>query len=279
MSRPRGTRGRFVSKAMITNGFSDENPRACQVCGVTETTQWRSGPRGESLCNADGIRAARAERTARVRARHHRSAGEGPTAAPIAADFPASYPSNGQNIYTHKTWASNPNTNPYLIPYGARNTNNRNIGSDASNLYCHNSKGRNDNTSSRITKHQRFRQPIRRFQSVTPNHALGPSLFPFRPSQLHGLVANSPSDHSSLGLCPMEAGNRISLNAYPLLDVNKESRNYRRDLPRNILNCEVSSPSPFSSGPALPSSPVSSSPDSLRTSSCHNVCSLSNLLN
>lgn len=66
MSRPRGTRGRFVSRAALSAGYSPENPRTCAVCGTTRTSQWRSAPDGRSLCNADGIRAARADRAGRT---------------------------------------------------------------------------------------------------------------------------------------------------------------------------------------------------------------------
>lgn len=66
MTRPRGNRGRFVSRAALSAGYSPENPRTCAVCGTTQTSQWRSAPDGRSLCNADGIRAARADRAHRA---------------------------------------------------------------------------------------------------------------------------------------------------------------------------------------------------------------------
>lgn len=47
--RPRGSRGRFVSRVAVEN-------RKCEECLSTQTTQWRSGLNGQSLCNACGIR-------------------------------------------------------------------------------------------------------------------------------------------------------------------------------------------------------------------------------
>jgi hypothetical protein len=280
MSRPRGTRGRFVSKAMITNAFSEENPRACQVCGVTETTQWRSGPRGESLCNADGIRAARAERTARVRARHHRFPSERTMTASTASGFPESSPSEDQ-FYSQKIKAMNTNATPYLIGYAGNSTSNINTGSNVINYYYHYSKRQTANTGSRVTKIQRHRQSgVRKLQSVSPNHTLGPSLFRFKPAQRpHGPVSNYSSGHRGMATGLVDCKPCISFDTYPLLDVNKESRNCGRDFPREILHPASVYASPQSSGSNLPCSPVSSSPDYLRTSSCHNVCSLSNLLN
>jgi hypothetical protein len=58
-SHGRCPRGRFVSSA---HGPLSGPPRACAVCGTTETSQWRVGHQGASLCNADGIRFSRAAR-------------------------------------------------------------------------------------------------------------------------------------------------------------------------------------------------------------------------
>jgi hypothetical protein len=71
MSRPRGTRGRFVSRVEEAHGFSPANPRSCAVCGITRTSQWRSAADGRSLCNAHGIQYQRAEKTKSAVARRH----------------------------------------------------------------------------------------------------------------------------------------------------------------------------------------------------------------
>lgn len=48
-TRMRGTGGRFESRA-------DLHGRFCAACNKTETTQWRTGPTGQTLCNPCGIK-------------------------------------------------------------------------------------------------------------------------------------------------------------------------------------------------------------------------------
>jgi len=51
-SRPRGSSGRFVSRAVRLDEHGRAIPRRCAACGTSNTTQWRTGPRElESLCN------------------------------------------------------------------------------------------------------------------------------------------------------------------------------------------------------------------------------------
>ena len=50
--RPRGSRGRFISRNASKN-------RKCKLCDRKETAQWRTGANGVSLCNACGIRLKR----------------------------------------------------------------------------------------------------------------------------------------------------------------------------------------------------------------------------
>lgn len=63
-TRVRGTRGRFKSRVAALG-------RKCAACGRTQTSQWRTGPHGQSLCNACGIRVRRPQ-SASARARKGR---------------------------------------------------------------------------------------------------------------------------------------------------------------------------------------------------------------